>query len=303
LTDFAHLAAIANSGSEHPSVEEYFTNLESRLGYWLFLGNARHAGLWAKGTIWPFPLSKALRAMEEKLYMELGLANGSKVLDAGAGSGIVAAYMAERGELQVTAVDLIPAHVNQARKNLQARGLLMDQDQQNHNPRQHKTGSVSVHLADYHNLTHLLAPNSLDGIYTMEAFVHADFPDAVLQNFHRALKPGGVLVLHEADFKRDLPGLQEFLRLAHCQNTRMRGSYEVMLAENGFGQIEVEDLTDRVLPLVRLFWWVGAVPYHVIKVVGGTWGWEQRFTNMMAGVLFYEHWGEGRYISVRAVKV
>lgn len=65
---------------------EYYTSLESRLGYWLLLGNARHCGFWESGTMWPFPISKAQRAMEEKLYMRLDLVDGSKVLDAGAGS-------------------------------------------------------------------------------------------------------------------------------------------------------------------------------------------------------------------------
>ena len=44
-------AAIANNGSDKPTVEEYYNTLESRLGYWLLLGNARHCGLWRPGTI------------------------------------------------------------------------------------------------------------------------------------------------------------------------------------------------------------------------------------------------------------
>ena len=157
-------AALANKGSTKPSVAEYYTNFESQLGYWLLLGNARHCGLWDKDTVWPFPISKAQRAMEEKLYTRLGLVNGSKVLDAGAGSGIIAVYMAERG-LQVKAIDLTPTHVAQGKRNVKNRGL------EDH---------VSVELGDYHDLSNI-PDNSLDGVYMMETFVHADDPLKVLQ--------------------------------------------------------------------------------------------------------------------------
>ena len=72
--------------------------------------------------MWPFPISKAQRAMEERLYMRLGLHTGSKVLDAGAGSGIVTGYMAEHG-LQVQAINLTPAHAEQAKRYVETRGL------------------------------------------------------------------------------------------------------------------------------------------------------------------------------------
>jgi len=57
-------------------------------------------------------------------------------------------------------------------------------------------------------------------------------------------------------------------------------------------------LTDHVLPLWRLFGVIGFVPYGILKVLGL----QRRFINLMAGVEVYLHWGQGRYISVRAVK-
>ncbi|KAK4543014.1 hypothetical protein LTR36_006012 [Oleoguttula mirabilis] len=248
----AFLAAIANSGSDNPTVVEYYTSLESRLGYGLFLGN---------------------RVMEEKLYMRLGLESGSTVMDAGAGSGLVAAFMAERG-LKVGAVDLTPMHVKDAKCIIKTRGL---------------EGQVSVKLGDYHDLVDF-EDGSLDGVYTMETFVHADDPLQVLRNFMHILKPGGVLVVHEADWRSDSTTLQE--------NTMKEGSYEEMLRHTGFADIDVDDMTDNVLPLWRLFGVVGAVPYEVVKTLRL----QHRFTNMMAGVEAYRHWGQGRYISVRAVK-
>ena len=262
-------------------MQEYYTSLESRLGYWILLGNARHCGLWEPNTYWPFPLSRAQRAMEEKLYHRLGLDKGSNVFDAGAGSGLVAAYMAEHG-LNVAAVDITPTHVEQAKRNVVARGL---------------DNQVTIELGDYHNLSKY-RDESFDGVYTMETFVHADEPQKVLDNFIRLLKPGGVLVLHEADFHWDSPVLREVLRLSHCENTLEEGAYEKMLQMAGFVDIDIEDLSERVLPMWRLFGILGFLPYEALKVLGL----QHRLTNVMAGVESYRNWDQGRYISVRATK-
>ncbi|KAJ9605450.1 hypothetical protein H2200_010107 [Cladophialophora chaetospira] len=274
-------AVIANDGAQNPSVQEYYTSWESRIGYWLLLGNTRHCGLYLKGTLWPFPVSKAQRAMEDQLFNQLGLEPGSLVLDAGAGSGYVAMHLAEKG-LKVHAIDITPLHVGDARRNIKARGL------EDH---------VAVDLADYHDLSNF-TDGSFDGIYTMETFVHADNPANVLRNFYRLLRPGGVLLHNEADFNRNSALLQDVLRLSHCQNTLEEGALSQMLQEVGFVNVQVEDLTEEVLPLWRLFGAIGYVPYRILHLFGL----HTRFTNLMAGVESYLHWGEGRYISVRSVK-
>ena len=219
--------------------------------------------------------------MEDQLYDQLGLSPGSKVLDAGAGSGYVAIHMAEKG-LKVQAIDITPLHVEEAKRNIKTSGL---QD------------SVSIAIGDYHDLSQF-SNASFDGIYTMETFVHADDPVKVLKNFHRLLRPGGVLVHNEADFNRNSPLLQDVLRLSHCQNTLEEGALKQMLEEVGFANVQVDDLTEEVLPLWRLFGVVGYVPYHILRLFGL----HTRFTNLMAGVESYLHWGEGRYISVRSVR-
>ncbi|KAF2158477.1 hypothetical protein M409DRAFT_71626 [Zasmidium cellare ATCC 36951] len=266
---------------ECPSVEEYYRSIESRIGYRFILGNARHCGLWKDGTLWPFPISTAQAAMREKLYARLRLSSGCRVLDAGAGSGRVAAFMAERG-LHVQAIDIIPAHVEQAKKFVEARNV---------------KDKVSVQVGDYHNLKGLES-SSFDGIYTMETLVHADDPEKALREFRRLLRPNGVLVIHEADFHTDAVVLADIRRLAHCQRTPAEGGYETLLAEAGFHDVEVHDLTTMVLPLWRFFGILGAIPYAFMRLLGV----QHHFVNTMAGVEAYRHWGNGRYVSIRAVK-
>lgn len=225
-------------------------------------------------------MTPASIAMEEKLYSRLGVKEG-RVLDAGCGSGYVAMTMARHG-LDVAAVDITPVHLEDAKRNVKRFGL---------------EDKISVQYGDYHNLTDLES-GSFSGVYTMETFVHADDPVKVLKNFYRLLKPGGVLVHHEADWSYEGAWLQDVLRLSHCENTLEKGRLEEMLTEVGFVDVNVEDLSDRVLPMWRLMGIVAYVPYKVLKAVGL----QNRFTNLMAAVEVWVNWGEGRYISVRAVK-
>lgn len=71
-----------------------------------------------------------------------------------------------------------------------------------------------------------------------------------------------------------------------------------MLVKSGYKDVTVEDLTDNVLPLWPLFGVIGSVTYDILRFLGL----HTRFTNVMAGVEVYRHWGQGRYISVRALK-
>ncbi|OCL15074.1 S-adenosyl-L-methionine-dependent methyltransferase [Glonium stellatum] len=264
---------MANDGSQNPSVHTYYCNLESRIGYWLFLGNTRHCGLYEKGRIWPFPISKAQRRTEEKLFNRLGLEPGSEVLDAGIGSEYVAMYMAEKG-LYVDGVDIIPSHVEDAKRNIKAHGL---------------EDKISIRLGDYQNLIDF-PDGSFDGIYTMETFVHADDPVKAIQGFYRLLRPGGALVHHEADIHSESEVIQDVLRLSHCLNVLEEGTLRQTLEDVGFKDVNLEDLTAEGI--------IGYVPYRILQFFGL----QDRFTNIMASVETYLNRETGRYISVKAVK-
>ncbi|KAK4888105.1 hypothetical protein LTR49_028874, partial [Elasticomyces elasticus] len=109
------------------------------------------------GTLWLFTTGVALYRMKAKLYDRLSLNENARVLEAGAGFGLAAVYIAD-SRLRVHAVDLTPAYVQQASGILKSHGL---QDR------------AAIALGDQHNLSDL-TDGSFDEIYTMETFVHAD---------------------------------------------------------------------------------------------------------------------------------
>src|SRR5512140_2749891 len=80
----------------NPQLQTYYQTLESRIGYRLLLGGTRHFGFWDHDTYWPFPLTRALRKMEDKLAEVLALPRDAHVLDAGCGVGHVALHMAQK---------------------------------------------------------------------------------------------------------------------------------------------------------------------------------------------------------------
>jgi sterol 24-C-methyltransferase len=163
-------------------LQNYYSSLESRIGYRLVLGGTRHFGYWTKDTLWPFPINRALRAMEDHLFDTLHLKEGSLVLDAGCGVGHVAIHMARRG-LQVSCIDVVDRHINRAKRNVHANGF---------------DGAITVQKMDYHHLDGF-ADGGFDGAYTMETLVHATDPELVLSEFFRTLKPGGSIALYEYD--------------------------------------------------------------------------------------------------------
>ncbi|KAL3434211.1 S-adenosyl-L-methionine-dependent methyltransferase [Aspergillus tetrazonus] len=91
--------------NNNPQILTYYNSLESRIGYRLLLNGTRHFGYYENDTWWPFPLSMALREMEDKLAASLNLPPGSYVLDAGCGIGHVALQLASKHGLRVEEMD------------------------------------------------------------------------------------------------------------------------------------------------------------------------------------------------------
>ena len=268
-----------------PTVKDYYDTIESRIGYRLMLGGTRHFGYYEKDTWWPFPLTAALRAMEEQLFQILQLPAGARVLDAGAGAGHVAIYMAEKG-LKVEAIDLLERHVEKARANVAARQL---------------QNMVHVTRQSYQDLS--FEDSLFDGAYTMETLSHATDPERALQELYRVLKPGGTITLFEYEHNIQERGaamsalsqVNTYSSMTAFQGFTI-GTIRKTMEAVGFEDIEVHDLTQNVIPMMRFFFIIAYLPYLIIKLLGL----ERHFVNTMAAVEFYRYGHRITYNGFRA---
>lgn len=274
------------------SVQNYFATWESRAGYKLVLGGTRHHGYYKAGTRMPFPINPALRRMEDHLYNTLDLPKGSEVLDAGCGVGHVAMYFARKG-LRVQGIDLVENHILWAERDIKAQGL---------------DSQVSVRVGDYHHLDHI-SDTSLDGVFTMETFVHANDGRKVLNEFFRVLKPGGTLALYEywhvsdQEIPSDVPKhiLESAKRVNKygampTEELLTKGVLRNWLKEQGFVDVEETDLSENIAPMSFFFYLLGYIPFLIISFFGL----QQYFVNTEAGVQGYRGlkrglWGYASY--------
>ncbi|RAL17629.1 class I SAM-dependent methyltransferase [Aspergillus homomorphus CBS 101889] len=280
---------------KNPQLQSYYHSLESRIGYRIFLGGTRHFGFYEHDTWWPFPISRSLRAMEDKLAGLLELPRGASVLDAGCGVGHVAIHLATEHGYKVQGIDIIEHHLYKARRNITRAGLSEHQ--------------VTVRKMDYHHLQSLRR-ESFDGIYTMETFVHATDPESVLAGFFRLLRPGGRLALFEYDHVLSVADTQEQAAMvedmrkinefaAMPTNSRSHpGTFKEMLEDAGFEDVVVRDYSENIRPMTRLFFLVAYVPYLIVTMLGL----QRYFINTVAGVQSYrgrDHW---HYLAISARK-
>ncbi|KAL9003830.1 MAG: hypothetical protein Q9188_003311 [Gyalolechia gomerana] len=278
------------------SVQEYYATWESRIGYKVLLGGTRHFGYWSPGTTWPFPLSAALRRMEDYLYNSLNLPPGSTVLDAGCGIGHVALHLASKG-LKVQAIDITENHARWAQEEVKRQGM------------QHM---ISAGWGDYHNLDGM-ADGSFDGVYTVETLAHSWHPARAVSEMYRVLKPGGHIVFHEYDHldatrprPETPPDMVEAIIRVNTGTSAPgfhsfdRGHLQHIMEDKGFIEITSRDLTANIRPLVRLFWLIAYLPYLLIRILRL----QSYFVNTEAGVQGYRALERGywRYVVLTARK-
>lgn len=239
-------------------VINYFNNLESRLGYSLLLKGTKHFGYYPKGKE-NLSIPSAQMLMEDKLALNLHLKKESYVLDAGCGEGIVASYLAKKYGLRITGIDLLDWSIKNSKRNAQK--IKVEE-------------LVNFYVMDY---TKLSFPNShFDGVYTMETFVHSPDYREGLQEFYRVLKPGGKLVMFEYSMSPLTDMTSEQKRIAeliikgsamHSLPFFEHGKFPQLLKNAGFKNIKVENITDRIVPMMyRLYAWA-YFPYQIIRLL------------------------------------
>ena len=258
--------------NHNPSLQSYYASWETRLGFRFILGGTKHYGYYQPNSTWPFPITAALRRMEDYLFNSMKLQPGASVLEAGCGTGHVAMHFASKG-VQVYGIDIVKNHVRWAQQGVKDRGFAK---------------SVTIRLMDYHHLQ--LPDSSFDGVYTIEALCHATDPEKVLEEFFRVLKPGGSIALF--DYHRLKPdtissnfekSLEQFTRRTSMAAWPMfqDGVLQSMLERQGFQNIVAEDLSGNIKPMVMLFYYMAFIPFLIIRFLGL----EAWFLNTQAGFL------------------
>lgn len=146
---------------------------------------------------------------------------GAVVADIGAGTGLFTPYFSRAAgpKGKVYAVDIVPAFLERIKQRAASEGL----------------ANVQTVLCTERSVE--LPPNSIDFAFICDVYHHFEFPQSSMASLHRALRPGGEVLLVE--FKR-VPGTSSDWILNH-----VRAGQEVFIAEieaAGFKQIEERDL-------------------------------------------------------------
>jgi ubiquinone/menaquinone biosynthesis C-methylase UbiE len=279
---------VATPEAEHTRrVVGYYRKLESRLTYRLLLGGTRHFGYYPEGSR-HLSMAAAMRRMEDKLGATLALPPGARVLDAGCGQGDVAIRLGTRFALEVDGVDLIEPDVERARRRAARLGL---------------AGSLRFQHGDYADLP--FPDGTFDGAYTMETLVHAFDHRRVLRELHRVLRPGGTLALFEYSFppRERLTAEQRDALDFVVERSGMRslpwfvhGGFPAMLEAAGFEAVVVEDVSERMWPMLRRLAQLCYLPAQVGRLLRA----QGALLTCSAAVDGYRQRREWRYNVVRA---
>jgi predicted methyltransferase len=151
--------------------------------------------------------SREVYAKRQEIVRACGLKPGMAVADVGAGTGLFTRLFAREvgPDGKVYAVDIAPKFVKHVEKTCKEAGL------------KNVTGVVCTPTSAE------LPANSVDLVFICDTYHHFEFPQRTLASIHRALRPGGRLVL--VDFHRILGKSSEWI-LFH-----VRAGQEVFVKE------------------------------------------------------------------------
>ena len=112
---------------------------------------------------------------ERKVARDLGLSEGSKVLDIGCGKGRVANHIASHTGAQVTGINIDAGQLEDARRFSSEKGMADQTD---------------FRLADLNEIPLPFSDQSFDGVYEVQAFTYSRDLLKLFKDIHRMLKPG-----------------------------------------------------------------------------------------------------------------
>ncbi len=161
--------------------------------------------------------SREIYIYRHKMTEAVGLKPGMAVADIGVGTGLFVEPFAQKigSNGQLYAVDIAPKFAEHIRERAVAKGL----------------AQVTVVLSREDSVT--LPANSIDVAFICNVYHHFEYPQPTLTSIHRALRPGGTLVLVE--FER-IPGKSREWVLDHVRAGKIVFTKEI--EATGFRLVE-----------------------------------------------------------------
>jgi len=173
--------------------------------------------------------SREIFSRRHEIAKKLELGPGMAIADIGAGTGFFAELFAESvgAAGRVYAVEVSPRFLDHLRQRARDRGFKQIEVVEG--------GERSVRLEDA----------SIDVAFLCDTYHHFEYPQAILASLHRALRPGGRLVV--VDFEKIEGTSQEWI-LEHVRAGRQAVSAEIVKA--GFAkdrQIHVDGMIENYM--------------------------------------------------------
>ncbi|HZW08483.1 MAG TPA: methyltransferase domain-containing protein [Phycisphaerales bacterium] len=161
--------------------------------------------------------SREIYDARREIVEAVGLRRGDAVADIGAGTGLFVEPFARRVGPggKVYAIDIVPAFVRHVAARAREAGL----------------AQVEARLAPADSVD--LPDASIDTAFVCDVYHHFEYPKSSLASIHRALKPGGELVV--IDFER-IPGVSREWVLGHVRAGKEEFTAEIEAA--GFRLVE-----------------------------------------------------------------
>jgi ubiquinone/menaquinone biosynthesis C-methylase UbiE len=161
--------------------------------------------------------SREIFKHRDEIVAALGLKPGTNVADVGAGTGFFSRMIAEKVQPGgvVYAVDI-------------ARNFLDHIEKLN---KENNITNIKTVLCDQHSTQ--LPENSVDVVFVCDTYHHFEFPQHTLESIHKALRPGGTLVI--VDFER-IKGVSTDFAVEHVRAGK--GTVSDEIRDAGFDFIE-----------------------------------------------------------------
>ena len=210
--------------------EDYYDSADAdRFYFEIWGGEDIHVGLY-DGVGAP-PIRQASVRTVERMAAKLALGPGARVLDAGAGYGGAARWLARE-----TAADVVCVNISETQNAL------------------NRQKNVEQGLADRVEVLHgsfddLPAPDaSFDAVWSQDAFLHGADRGKIVREAARVLKPGGSLIFTDPMQADDAPQdrLQPILDRIHLSSLGSVAFYRQAAAAAGLNLVEADEMPDML---------------------------------------------------------